>query len=308
MMTRFGLRVPAWPGAVQASVSLTLAAGLVLGGARALDARQAVERRVYVSVLDEKDVPVPGLTPADFVVREDGVAREVLRASRATDPMQIAVLVDDTQVATRAISDERKGLEDFVKALHQGNDIALMTFGDRPEVLVDYTPSLPILMQGIGRLFARPNSGSYLLQALMDVTKGLQARKATRPVIVALVIEGQEFSNDHYQAVIEALQESGAQFHALIRPVNAVAEAMTDEIRNRTFVLSDGTLTTGGRRQYLLANSAFPAALASLAEELKDQYLLVYARPQSLIPPERIEISVGRPGLTVRAPTRTGGR
>ena len=308
MTTRFGLRAPAWPGAVRASLSFALAAGLFPGATRALDARQAVERTVYVSVVDGKDVAVPGLTAADFAVREDGVAREVLRVGRATDAMQIAVLADNTQAATQAIPDERKALEAFVTALHQGNEIALLTFGERPEILVDYTPSLPVLTAGIGRLFARPGSGSYLLQALMDVAKGLRARKATRPVVVVLLTEGEEFSNDHFQTVIEALQESGAQMHAIVRPLDGATGTPTIEVRNRTFVLADGTLTTGGRRQYLLADSAFPAALASLADELKNQYRLVYARPQTLIPPERIEISVRRPDVTVRAATRTGGR
>jgi hypothetical protein len=96
--------------------------------------------------------------------------------------------------------------------------------------------------------------------------------------------------------------------HALVRPVAEAAGATSDEIRNRNFVLADGTLTTGGRRQYLLADSAYPAAAASLADELRNQYQLIYARPQTLIPPERIEISVRRPGLTVRAATRTGSR
>jgi hypothetical protein len=43
-----------------------------------------------------------------------------------------------------------------------------------------------------------------------------------------------------------------------------------------------------------------------VAEVLKSQYLVTYARPERLIPPEKIEVTVSQPGLTVRARTRTG--
>jgi hypothetical protein len=44
--------------------------------------------------------------------------------------------------------------------------------------------------------------------------------------------------------------------------------------------------------------------MTSLARELTSQYRVVYARPDSLIPPEQLDVRVQRPGLTVRAPTR----
>lgn len=302
MMTSVGARFPARPGRAVALLGLA-AATLVILQTVELGARQAVERRVYVSVVDDKGAPVTDLTPADFIVREDGAAREVLRAGRATDPMQIAVLVDDTQAATPAILDERKGLQAFVAALNEGHEIALVTFGERPTILVEYTPTLAKLTAGIDRIFSRPGSGSYLLEAILETTKGLQKREAKRPVIVALTTEGEEFSNDYYVTVLEALRKSRAQFHAIIRSQGDPAGATSDAVRNRSFVLAEGTAQTGGRRDYILTDSAFATKLPELAAELKNQYLLVYARPQTLIPPEKLEVSVRRPGLIARAST-----
>jgi hypothetical protein len=40
--------------------------------------------------------------------------------------------------------------------------------------------------------------------------------------------------------------------------------------------------------------------LKKLATELKSQYRVTYARPQTLIPPEVVTVSAARPGLTIR--------
>ena len=72
-------------------------------GRGALDA-QAIQRAMYVSALDDAGAPVADLGPADFVVREDNVAREVLKVEPADEPMQIAVLVDTSQAARNDIS------------------------------------------------------------------------------------------------------------------------------------------------------------------------------------------------------------
>ncbi len=273
----------------------------------ALGAQGSRERGVYVSVIDANGEPVTGLTPADFLVREDGVSREVLRVGSATEPMTIAVLVDDSQAATRAISDLRKGLQSFVTALVKGNEISIITFGERPTILVDYTATLDQLTAGINRLFARPGAGSYLLEAIVEASRGLVRRNPKRPVIVAITTEGQEFSNDYYQQVLDALHESRAAFHALILTSNATDET-TDEARNRQVVLAQGPATTGGSRQFLLAETAITPQLDLLARQLKHQYRLVYSRPESLIPPTRLEVSVRRSGLTARATTLAGDR
>ena len=72
--------------------ALSVVAG-ALAGTLALDA-QALQRAMYVSALNEAGAPVPDLGPSDFIVREDAMAREVLKVEPAVEAMQIAVLVD----------------------------------------------------------------------------------------------------------------------------------------------------------------------------------------------------------------------
>ena len=40
--------------------------------------------------------------------------------------------------------------------------------------------------------------------------------------------------------------------------------------------------------------------MRDLVTELRNQYLVTYARPDSLIPPEEVRVSVDRPGVTAR--------
>ena len=57
---------------------------------------QADDRMIYASVVDKDGEPVLDLGAKDFVVREDGQPREILRVARDTDPLQIALLVDNS--------------------------------------------------------------------------------------------------------------------------------------------------------------------------------------------------------------------
>lgn len=288
-----------------APVHRRLAAGLTLAGVLALSigshlAAQARERTLFVSVVDDKDVPVDTVNAADLTVREDGIAREILRVVPATEPLQVAVLVDNSTAAQPEIANLRKALAAFVGAFRPEDEVSLVTIADRPTLLVDATTNRAELQKGVNRIFAQQSSGMYFLDAVVEVSKGFAKRGAGRPVIVAITTEGTEFSNGNWDQVLEALASGGAALHAFVLTNPGGSDITSTEARNRAIVLDRGTRESGGVRSDLLTSLALDDALAKKANELTHQVKVVYARPPALIPPQRVTVESTRPGLTAR--------
>lgn len=282
---------------------IVVVAALIALIATAAPQAQGRRRAMYVSVVDAQGAPVAGLGPADFVVHEDGVAREVLTAAPADDPMQVALVVDNSQAARSMIQDLRLGLQGFIDAMTAPSDgrkganaIAIVTIADRPTIATDYTSDRAALTRGVGRIFAQPDSGMYLLDALVDVLHGFDKRGATRPVIVAVLTEGIEFSTRYYTDVTKPLAESGAPLYAF--SVGQPATDLRDETRNRSYVLSEGTKASGGEWDILVSSLAIPARLKQLADQLTHAYRITYGHPESLVPPSQVTVDVKRPGVT----------
>jgi VWFA-related protein len=262
---------------------------------------QTQERSVYASVLDRAGAPVTGLTAADFMVREDGVSREIIRVLPASDSLRIAVLVDTSQAIRPHVGELRNALRAFFREVQGKHEVALFEFGDRPSRLADYTRDLTLLDAGVGRLFARPGSGAYVLDAIVEVSRGLHAREGSRPVIVVITGEGPEFSERYHETVLNELRQSDATLHAFVLDQRG-AGFLDSAAREREFTLAKGTRLTGGRREVLLTSLALEGRLLDLAAELENQYQVVYARPGAMIPSNRIEVTVQQPRLKVRAP------
>jgi Ca-activated chloride channel family protein len=278
LLAVLGLALPAWAPALHA---------------------QDLDRVMFVSVLDKAGHPVAGLTPRDFTIREDGISREVLHVEPADDPITLAILVDTSQAATQYIQQIRPALEQFVKEMGGNNPIALVTFGDRPTIVVDYTTNTARLQKGIDRLFAAPQSGAYLLDTISEVCNGLRKRSTSRRVILAITTEGRDFSTPQPERVIDEVKAAGAALDVLVMGPPA-HNILSESVRSRNLVIGRGTQETGGRTDHIVTGMALTATLGHIADDLTHQYRVTYARPETLIPPKNFSVSVNRPDLTAR--------
>ncbi len=278
-----------------------LAATAALAAAPSLSA-QTTEQTMYVSVLDKDAHPVSGLNVPDFAVHEDGQTREVLRAGRTADPIDLAIIIDNSQALQPYVNDVRKALTAFVTRMadQQSANVALIGMADRPTGLVDYTTSVVTLQKGVEKIFAQPGAGSVFQDAVTDVIKGIRARHNPRRALLVITTDGTDFSNVPYQHALEVLTASGAALQVLRLAPRGGEPLGSDTARDRAYLIDHGTRATGGRRQDLLSSMALAGALDQVADDLGAQYKLVYGRPASLLPPKDIDVSVKRADLTAR--------
>ena len=260
----------------------------------------ARQRTLLVTALTEDGTPAESLDVKDVVVREDGVAREVLKVTRATEPVDITLVVDNSAAARRAQQDIRLALEKFVATFAGPHPITLMTVADRPTVLVNSTTSKAQLLRGVQRVFIQPEAGTYLVEGIIEASRAIGKRKPARAAIVAITSFGVEFSDRGYQFALDALADSGAALHVIELQDTVQANQQDPNVRDRNLVIDQGTSGTGGIRELLLAKVALTEALQKVGRAATTQYEVVYGRPDTLIPARKVEVESARPALKLR--------
>ncbi len=328
-----------------APIVLVLLAGaaVITPPARVTSSAQALEggeAQVYVAAL-RRDRPVMGLGPPDFRIEEDGDRREVLRVEPATAAFNVALLVDDSMVASNSIVHIREALVSFVEAM-RGHRISLIAFGDQRQTIVDYTADTGLLRQAANRFSGFSETSAYMVAAVDETAGELAVRRAMRPAIVLLTTEGRgmqdmsirgiglpargrstpDASRDQdAEAVVNRLWSYGVVMHAValtsLRSVGfsdfgrsnglatitsgAGAFRWMQENRERERMLDQGPSDSGGRLYKVSSTSGIAERLRRIATEMNGQYLVTYHRPALDEPPEEVRVRVNQRRVTARA-------
>jgi len=253
---------------------------------------QADERVIYTSVVDKDGAPVLDLSIKDFIVREDGQAREILSVARDNDPLQIALLVDNSVAMRPRLTVLRKAVAAFIESTRDDVQLALITLAERPTILVGYTTDRAALRKAAENMFSY-EAANYLLDGISETSQGLAKRTMWRSAIAVITGIGPEMSYRQYTEVLRFFREGGASLHVL--QVGSGLGAQGREI-----VVSKGTSETGGRFEEVLVPTRLELKSRQLATELSNQYRVTYARPSRLVPPSKTEVSVRRTDLRAR--------
>lgn len=283
-------------------------------------AAQAVEKDVFVTVLDRAGTPVEGLTADHFAVRESGTDRTVMRVEPLRIPMHIALLVDTSAVQAATDQVFRKALLDFVERLAPFNHVAVYASGDRAARIVSFTQDAAAIRAAMAGMFAWAHTRSRLIDTIDVALRDLAQIESPRPVLVAVTAESPEGSRTSAGSAVKRLIAQSTAFHVISlasatgsggvstmgadvatssqRLQGMIAAGEGDKERTRMYEL--GTANTGGSLQRLTSTLSCGPALARLAHELSSSYRLTFTRPKSGTLKD-LQVGVLVEGVTLRA-------
>ena len=236
-----------------------------------LPAAAQAPARLLVTVLDADGAPVAGLTREDFLLRLDGIEREVMSVEPVGPTVQVVAIFEGLAATQRQTS---AAITSFIASLDADSSVDMQS--------VD------------GQLDA----------AIVEAVDDLHARGAPRPVIVmigqATEIEPSAFQSSQVRGKRQAADLSGdleqlgrllAEHGILFHGVSVTAIPLTN-----FRALAAGT---GGRFKVLPAAAGLSDTLTDIGRELGTQHLVSYASDAATGP--RPVLEVVRPGLRVRA-------
>ena len=120
---------------------------------------------VVATVVDDRGRYVPGLTPEDFILYEDGEVQSIDHFAQSQDlPVSVGVLLDTSGSMERKIDTATEAVERFLRQIHPDDEIFLVTFDDRPRRIEDFTDNRRRLANALRS--ARVGGGTALYDAL----------------------------------------------------------------------------------------------------------------------------------------------
>ena len=251
------------------SMSLLAGAGLLLALTVALPAQskggKMHVRRIFVSVTDNKNTPVDGLTASDFMVAEAGVTRVVSHAGPAKDPMRIALMLDTSDAAASALTHMRAAVANFLDALPPEDEVILITTGRQMRVRVPPTTDRKKLKDAAAGLFT-DGAGTVLMDGLLEIDERFYKKADDRwPVFVIFTSDGTESSTGsrekEFMKWTPLLGPRGFTVHAFVLKTPK-GSGMPD------VVVENLTHNTGGRYDVMNTTTALPDKMKALGEQL----------------------------------------
>jgi len=229
---------------------------------------------LYLDVTRMDGSTVPGLKSDNFELTIDGryavVIDHIVPFAGSDRDLAYVLLVDNNEALATSLTMIRQGAWDFLQAMGFRYWGTVVTYANRPGMLVRPTRDaryLAELVAGLEPVEHAPQLADGLLLAVEVLTKTVAEHHLDRSrTAVILFTEGRdEGSRFSLQAASSKVVESGTQFFLIgYGQTGASSIAVLRELAERT----------GGRWYYLPNPDDIPAAMLKVADILKNQYII----------------------------------
>jgi len=231
---------------------------------------------VPVTVRDQLDRLVIGLQRDDFSVYDRGDQQVISHFSTEDAPISLGVIFDTSSSMRGTIPRAFESVVDFFRGANPEDELFLVAFNDRPELLVNFTSSIEDIENQLANL--RPNGTTALLDAVYFGLNQMNKAHNERKALLIVSDGGDNHSRYNAREVLSVVSEAGVQIYAM----GIFDEAPRGKAeRIGPSLLGSITDSTGGKTFPIHNLKDIGDIAERLAIELRNQYLLAY-HPTSL--------------------------
>ena len=239
-------------------------------------------------------VPVIGLTAADFVLTDNGVAQTVESVTLDRLPLSVTLVLDVSQSVSgdRLVHLSQAG-EGVAAALRPGDRAALVTFSHLVQLRVPMTGDMNTIRQALERV---GGDGATALRDAVHLALELRSTGGSRPLILVFTDGHDTASWLSDDAVVDTARRAGVVLHVVRTEVDAFLNRIVD--------------ASGGRSWSATSDRQLRELFTHALDEMRARYLLTYT-PSGVNAPGWHELKVkvknqradvtARPGYFVAA-------
>jgi len=231
---------------------------------------------VPVTITDPMNRLVTGLEKENFQLTDNGRPQEIRHFSSEDAPISLGVIFDISGSMSDKIDKSREAVVEFFRTANPQDEFFLITFSEKPEVLVDFTSSVEDIQSKL--VYAVPKGRTALLDAIYLGMNRMRRAHYERKALLIISDGGDNHSRYTEGEIKSMVREADVQIYGI--GLFDVGGFKSPEEHEGPALLSDVTEVTGGRT-FTIGN---PNELADVATkigiELRNQYVLGY-RPTS---------------------------
>jgi VWFA-related protein len=249
----------------------------------------ALQVTVDVAVLDNRGRFIPGIPAGNFRILEDGEPQKVAGMQTGEAPMTVCMVIEFSNLFQQYWSygwqETLTASYGFLEMLKPEDQVAVVAFDLRPEILSDFTTDRRQTMEAMARLRIPGFSESNIYDALTEMAdrmSDIEGRKA-----ILYIGSGMDtFSKITFDQTRRKLQTAGVPIYAL-GTLQALREwydsrQMMGPIQRLDFLQADNQLRTfaketGGYAWFPRFFGEYGGIFRQLVEAMRSTYTLTYS-------------------------------
>lgn len=229
---------------------------------------------VPVSVTDQMQRVVTGLSRDNFEVFEDKTPQTIHYFSSEDVPVSLGIILDVSGSMADKMDRLREAVNQFCDSANPQDEFFMIVFSDEPRLATDFTTNPEELKKEL--VFTQPKGRTSLLDAIyMGLHKMKDARYGKKALLI--ISDGGDNHSRYGEHEVKAMaKESDVMIYSVGLFDRYVPTQ--EELRGPT-LLSDIAEPTGGRAFTIDNPNALPNVARHIGMELRTQYVLAY-RPK----------------------------